>query len=209
MNRNIILGQDWLIKNGVRMYYDLGCLRVNNTYVPLIEDIHTPSVVRLKSTPVLKPHDAYICKGRVKNNPQYQNKALIKCHQLSKVLLIMTRGRNDKCCHKTRWIRVMPCTHSEQNRENEQNEKKGCVIEKVSLIDEECIHQINTVNTNVTNRYTREALMTELNFPEQYKEFIINRLEKNLDILAKKQQHRFNADRHSKDENRHLWPYSY
>ena len=28
MNRNLILGQDWLIKNGVKIYYDLGCLRV-------------------------------------------------------------------------------------------------------------------------------------------------------------------------------------
>ena len=52
--------------------------------------------------------------------------------------------------------------------------KKGCVIGKVSLTDEECIHQINSVNTNVTSQYTREELSTELNCPEQYKEIIIN-----------------------------------
>ena len=40
MNRNLILGQDWLMKNGVRLYYDLGCLRVKDTYVPLVEDCH-------------------------------------------------------------------------------------------------------------------------------------------------------------------------
>ena len=28
MNRNIILGRDWLVQNGVRLYYDLGCLRL-------------------------------------------------------------------------------------------------------------------------------------------------------------------------------------
>ena len=27
MNRNLILGNDWLCHNGVRIYYDLGCLR--------------------------------------------------------------------------------------------------------------------------------------------------------------------------------------
>lgn len=35
MNRNIILGRDWLVKNGVRLYYDLGCLRVGNIYTNL------------------------------------------------------------------------------------------------------------------------------------------------------------------------------
>ena len=38
MNRNIILGRDWLEQNGVRMYFDLGCIRVNQTYVPLQDD---------------------------------------------------------------------------------------------------------------------------------------------------------------------------
>ena len=76
MNRNIILGQDWLIKHGVRLHYDLGCLRVNNTYVPLIEDIHIASIVRLKSLLVLKSHNVYICKGRVKNNPQISKQGI-------------------------------------------------------------------------------------------------------------------------------------
>lgn len=39
MNRNIILGRDWLVQNGVRLYYDLGCLRVGNIYTNLEEDI--------------------------------------------------------------------------------------------------------------------------------------------------------------------------
>ena len=78
-------------------------------------------------------------------------------------------------------------THSKQHRENVQIEK-GCVIGRVSLTDEECIHQINSVNTNVTSQYIREELSTEfnLNCPEQHKEIIIKLLEKNLDILAKK-----------------------
>ena len=35
MNRNVILGRDWLKENGVRIYFDLGLLRINNVYVKL------------------------------------------------------------------------------------------------------------------------------------------------------------------------------
>ena len=33
INRNAILGRDWLTANGVRIYFDLGCLRIQNSYV--------------------------------------------------------------------------------------------------------------------------------------------------------------------------------
>ena len=36
-NRNLIIGHDFLTKNGVRLYFDLACLRVNNTFVRLIK----------------------------------------------------------------------------------------------------------------------------------------------------------------------------
>ena len=48
MNRNIILGRDWLCQNGVRLYYDLGYLRFKKAYIPLVEDIHIASIVRMK-----------------------------------------------------------------------------------------------------------------------------------------------------------------
>ena len=35
MNRNLILGRDWMVQNGVRLYFDLGCFRIGKTYVPL------------------------------------------------------------------------------------------------------------------------------------------------------------------------------
>ncbi|CAG2230048.1 unnamed protein product [Mytilus edulis] len=68
-NRNAILGRDWLVKFGVRVYFDLGCLRINKTYVPLVEDIHIASIVRLAQTTVFKPQTSNIC--YVKGNKNY------------------------------------------------------------------------------------------------------------------------------------------
>ena len=66
LNRNFILGRDWLTENRVRLYFDLGCLRVGKTYVPLEEDIHIASIVRLASTAILKPQTTNICSGHIK-----------------------------------------------------------------------------------------------------------------------------------------------
>ena len=70
LNRNMILGLDWLKSNNVRIYFDLKSLRINGkTYVNLKEDIHVASTVRMKHTCVIKPNTAQICYGKVRNNP--------------------------------------------------------------------------------------------------------------------------------------------
>ena len=51
LNRNLILGLDWLKQTNVRIYFDLKSLRRNGkTYANLEEDIHVTSTVRMKST---------------------------------------------------------------------------------------------------------------------------------------------------------------
>ena len=71
MNRNLILGRDWMTQNGVRLYFDLGCLRVGKTYAPLEEDIHIASIARLTSKTLLKPQTSKICWARIKNNTAF------------------------------------------------------------------------------------------------------------------------------------------
>ena len=68
INRNFILGRDWLVQNGVRMYFDLGFLRIGKTEIPLEEDIHIASLVRLRSKTILKPQTATICQGKIKDS---------------------------------------------------------------------------------------------------------------------------------------------
>ncbi len=66
MNRSMILGRDWLTSEGVRLYYDLGCLRVGDTYVPFENDAHISSLVRLTKKVVLRPQTTTLCNGRAK-----------------------------------------------------------------------------------------------------------------------------------------------
>ena len=56
LNRNLILGLDWMKQNNVIIYMDLKCLRINGKhYVNLDEDIHVASTVRMKRTCLIKP----------------------------------------------------------------------------------------------------------------------------------------------------------
>ena len=71
LNRNLILGLDWLRQNNVRIYFDLKCLRINGKhYVHLEEDKHIASTVRMKKTCLIKPQTAMICHGKVRENPE-------------------------------------------------------------------------------------------------------------------------------------------
>lgn len=60
-NRNFILGRDWLIRIGVRICYDLGTMRINDVDVPLQEDIHITSLLRIAKSVVLKPQAGKVC----------------------------------------------------------------------------------------------------------------------------------------------------
>jgi len=65
MNRNFILGRDWLRQNGVRLYFDLGCMRIGKTYIYLEEDIHIASILRVAKDTVLNPRTMTICNVKI------------------------------------------------------------------------------------------------------------------------------------------------
>ena len=61
LNRLVILGRDWFRKYGVRIYYDLGTIRLNGEYIPLEEDIHMSNLATLAESVTLKPQHIHRC----------------------------------------------------------------------------------------------------------------------------------------------------
>lgn len=111
LNRNLILGLDWLKQNNVRIYFDLKCLRINGKhYVNLEEDIHIASTVRMKKTCLIKPQTAIICYGKVRENPDLpvgQNR--MKFHKLIRDSWLINRAYKllTVCQH---WQKIV-CQH--------------------------------------------------------------------------------------------------
>ena len=93
LNRNLILGLDWLKESNVRIYFDLKCLRINGKhYVNLEEDIHIASTVRMKKTCLIKPQTAMICYGKVRENPDLPVGQSYEITQIDKGFLVNQPG---------------------------------------------------------------------------------------------------------------------
>ena len=93
LNRNLILGLDWLHKNKVRLYFDLKLLRINGkTYVNLEQDIHIASTVRLQHTTILKPNTAKICYGKIRQNPDLAVNEFCEITQIEKGFIVNEPG---------------------------------------------------------------------------------------------------------------------
>ena len=93
LNRNLILGLDWLKQKIVRIYFDLKCLRINGKhYVSLEEDIHLASTVGVKHTCLIKPQTAMICYGKERENPDLPVGQSYEISQIDKGFLVNHPG---------------------------------------------------------------------------------------------------------------------
>ena len=79
MNRNIILGRDWLKLFGVCKHYDLGWIRSGKSYVQMEEDIHIYSLARLTAHTIITPQTGKFCLCIAKDKYQLLNS---KLHQV-------------------------------------------------------------------------------------------------------------------------------
>ena len=73
MNRNIILGSDWLKQFGVCMYYNLGSIRISNSDVRMEEDINISSLARLTAHTIIRPYTGKFCLYIARGNEQSLN----------------------------------------------------------------------------------------------------------------------------------------
>ena len=93
LNRNLILGLDWMKQNNVRIYMDLKCIRVNGKHdVNLEEDIHIGFTVRIKRTCLIKPLTAMICYGKVRENPDLPSGQSYETSQITKCFIVNQPG---------------------------------------------------------------------------------------------------------------------
>ena len=82
LNRSMLLGRDFLFKNGVRLYCDLKKIRVKGAYIPLENDIHISAVTRLSKTVTLKPRTVYLVEAKVKKTGYFDEKAAYQLENL-------------------------------------------------------------------------------------------------------------------------------
>ena len=184
LNRNLILGLDWLKQNNVRIYFDLKCLRINGKhYVNLEEDIHIASTVRMKRTCLIKPQTASICYGKVRENPDLPVGQSYEISQIEKGFIVNQPG-----------LQIIN-TVSTLNRDRSlpllivNNTNKFIKIYRHGLLAKISGIQNNVANVNsvIKNKSCTDKLdLKDLDVPEQYRPKIEKLVLKNQDLFASK-----------------------
>ncbi|CAC5416202.1 unnamed protein product [Mytilus coruscus] len=181
MNRNVILGKDWLVQNGVRLYFDLGCLRIQKNYVSLEEDIHVASIVRLTVNAVLKPQTINVCPVGLKNNPSFGSTKLLEISPVASGYVSTEPGlmisNTVVNFNKNRKFPLMIVNNTNKTVKL----RRGCVVGKASHVGE-----INLVNVNQSQGTSGLEKLdeSEISVPQEFKKDILRMIRDNEDIFA-------------------------
>ena len=158
LSRNFILGRDWLMQNGARMYFDLGALKIGNEYIALEEDIHISSIIRLSKGITLKPQHMHTCTA--------QTKLRNRCGKEYEVEQLGS-GYVSKLCGVSVANAVIKIKRSRKfpliimnNTNQTVTLKRGCPVAK----------------------FTRAGAITEITFPDKQKSQITDTDLKNVDV---------------------------
>ena len=185
MNRNVILGRDWLEQNGVRMYFDLGCIRVNQTYVPLQDDMCISSIVRAHAKTKIKPQTAVICKCKVRNNPNLPQSDLYEISPPEVGFLNYEPGLMiASSVAKMNTNRIIPVLLT-NNTNKTFTIKKGRPLAKIEKITSQSVMSV-TDCTKKLDLCQEQETFEETDVPAIHKSKILNILKANADLFAQK-----------------------
>ena len=184
INRNFILGDDWLVQNGIRLYYDLGLMRVGGKNIPLEKDIHIASLVRLRSKTLLKPQTAIVCSGKVKESAEFPISKLFSVSAVETNFVGSEPGLSvSNSLAKLGKGRTLPIMLVNQTNKTIRL-SKGCVVAKLEPDQQESVRNINSI-INQTNLEQLDW-SSDVDVPEEYKSRVVNFLKKNNDLFATK-----------------------
>jgi transposase InsO family protein/predicted aspartyl protease len=186
LTRNFILGRDWLKANGVRIYFDLGSLRIKNTYVQLEEDIHISSILRLNKKTLIKPQTGVICYVKLNNAFHIPESGILEVTNLDPGCIQEEPGLTvQESVHTVKTTGKIPVLVVNQTNRH-FNLKRGSVIGKgralrageVSTIAEE-----QKDDDDDTGKEDEE--FNEIKVPEEYRSEVVRIVKQNIDLFAK------------------------
>ena len=184
LNRNMILGLDWLKTHNVRIYFDLKCLRINGKhYVNLEEDIHIASTVRMKKTCLIKPQTALICHGKVRENPDLPVGESYEISQIDRGFIVNQPGLQiintvSTLAHD----RSLPLLIVNNTNKFIKIYRHG-LLAKITGIQ----NNVSTVNSVIKNNQSKDKLnLNDLDVPQQYRSKIEKLVLQNQDLFANK-----------------------
>ena len=184
LNRNVILGRDWIIDNKVVLYFnELRSMKIGQVYVPLEEDIHISALVRAASTVVIKPHTAVICKAKTSGVLDSEGKQLCQISPTDRGYLSMEPGLQlQKSVVEVKAGRTFAALISNRTSKTFRV-KRGSVIGKLERLKEENI--VNSVReTGEEKGKAGDDWLDDLSVPGDFEGGVKKLVTENRDLFA-------------------------
>ena len=184
LNRNVILGRDWIIDNKVVLYFnELRSMKIGQVYVPLEEDIHISALVRAASTVVIKPHTAVVCKAKTSGVLHSEGKQLCQISPTDRGYLSMEPGLQlQKSVVEVKAGRTFAALISNRTSRTFRV-KRGSVIGKLERLKEENI--VNSVReTGEEKGKAGDDWLDDLSVPGDFESGVKKLVTENRDLFA-------------------------
>ncbi|VDI37074.1 Hypothetical predicted protein [Mytilus galloprovincialis] len=179
----MILGRDWLKQKGVRLYFDLGYLRIGKTYVRLEEDIHISSLLRLCKQTTLAPNSVTICKVKVNQGFRTENSKLADITPLDDGHLSEEPGIVVfSAVAKLSDSRKIPIMLINQTNKHFKL-KRGEVMGRGEGVKTQ---NISTLNVNKDQLVKESSLSSNLNVAPEHRETVEQIIKRSLDLFAER-----------------------
>lgn len=184
LNRNIILGRDFLQQNQVRLYFDLNKMRIKNNYVDLEEDSHIASLVRLKNKLVVRPQTMIVCPGKVNRNFKSNGMSQIQLSAVSRGYVANEPGLLvANVVTELRRARDIPLMIV-NNTDKFIRLRRGCVVARADLVPKEMVNPLGRECASVEQ--TEKLNLSEIDTPLEFKGLVSELVETNRDLFAAK-----------------------
>ena len=187
MNCNIILGRDWLLKFGVREYWDMQCVKVGKSYIPLVEDIHMNSVVCLASQVILKPQSVSCVMAKMKIADKTSlRRSLCQVYGADKTGIskepgLMLTNSVIKVSKNQRFPLMITNSTNKMIKLN-----RGCVIAKIEPIEECNLTTTLTGKISINKPPDYDMLMKNVIVGDKHRQNVEQLIKANIDLFAER-----------------------
>ncbi|XP_065928361.1 uncharacterized protein [Magallana gigas] len=173
----MILGRDWPKKNNVRLYFDLGLMRIDGkVYAELKEDLHISTIVRTPKKLIMRPNTVTVFYGKINNNFPLEKSDLVEVNSIDNNCIMEDPGLylKDAVCI-VRKDKKVPMIFVNQTNKNYKI-PKGYIVGRITALKQKEISEIQTTQD------TKE----EIDVPKRFEHSIKRLVSKNNDLFAKK-----------------------
>ena len=165
LNRNIILGSDFLMSNNARLYFDLKQIRLKDSYYfPFENDVFVSAITRTTKKVLLKPRTVYMVQARIKKFNYCKDKDNYELVPLERGFLA-DQPEIEICpavvkLNRGRYFPVQMINHSSKHIRL----KQGCVLGRIQKT--EVINHITQQEPRPSvNEFLAQVQVSKDNFP--------------------------------------------